>query len=205
MKHVLVSQSAFVSRAGCRCKWRVSVQYAFAHEPHRLSRREIATALAALHDDVDHRAKHLHLIHRNRLHCGRGCAGCCVDELTVFAVEADKIRAHSPDLLARGDPHAPGACAFLDDNGACRIYEVRPYVCRTQGLPLRWVEDDIEYRDICPLNESTVAAEALEALPSAQCWTLGPVEQQLAALQLGASTHAERVSLRGMFVRGARP
>ncbi|MBK7707050.1 MAG: hypothetical protein IPJ30_15135 [Acidobacteria bacterium] len=54
-------------------------------------------------------------------------------------------------------PHTRGACAFLDQD-ACRIYPDRPYVHRTQGLPLRWIEDDLEeafkYRDICPLNEA---------------------------------------------------
>ena len=32
-----------------------------------------------------------------------------------------------------------GACAFLDGEGGCRVYPDRPYVCRTQGLPLRWI------------------------------------------------------------------
>ena len=79
------------------------------------------------------------------------------DQITVFEVEAEVIRRHHADLLAEGEPHAEGACAFLDGEGACRIYEHRPYVCRTQGLPLRWLEEldgeTVELRDICPLND----------------------------------------------------
>ncbi len=42
------------------------------------------------------------------------------------------------------------ACPNLDDSGACLIYENRPLVCRTFGLPLR---DGARYLgDICDLN-----------------------------------------------------
>jgi Fe-S-cluster containining protein len=41
-------------------------------------------------------------------------------------------------------------CPNLDDSGACMIYEARPLVCRTFGLPLR---DGRKYiGDICELN-----------------------------------------------------
>ncbi|MEO6418158.1 MAG: YkgJ family cysteine cluster protein, partial [Polyangiaceae bacterium] len=94
-----------------------------------------------LHAEVNHEAGHLHVLHEARLACKRGCSACCVDELTVFEVEAAPIRLRHAELLATGAPHVEGACAFLDDEGACRIYAERPYVCRTQGLPLRWVEE----------------------------------------------------------------
>ena len=94
-----------------------------------------------LHAAVDRDAGRLHLLHAERLHCRRGCSACCVDDLTVFAVEAAPIRRNHAELLTHGVAHAEGACAFLDDEGACRIYAERPYVCRTQGLPLRWVEE----------------------------------------------------------------
>lgn len=42
------------------------------------------------------------------------------------------------------------ACPALSREGACTIYENRPIVCRTFGLPIR---DDDEYiGDICDLN-----------------------------------------------------
>ncbi len=134
------------------------------------------------------------------MQCGKGCHGCCEDDLTVFEVEAAPIRERHAALLATGLAAPIGACAFLDAEGACRIYAERPYVCRTQGLPLRWLEDEqnepVELRDICPLNEEGVPIEELEA---EACWTLGPAEEQLACLQLATSPSAPRVSLRSLF------
>jgi uncharacterized protein len=165
---------------------------------------ESLRAVRALHDEVDARAAALARLHAARLRCGRGCAQCCVDDLTVFEVEAERIRRAHVDLLVSGEPHAPGACAFLDAEGACRIYADRPYVCRTQGLPLRWLTEDaqgevVEQRDICPLNE---AGEPIEALRDNDCWTLGPFEQRLAALQAEQDGGAlRRVPLRSLFRR----
>jgi len=159
-----------------------------------------ADTIVTLHAELDKQARRLHVMHAARLHCQRGCSSCCVDELTVFEVEAERIRQHHAELLATGEPHALGACAFLDSEGACRIYQQRPYVCRTQGLPLRWLEteDDlttVELRDICPLNEP---GEPIEQLPAEECWTLGPFEERLARLQLAARPR-ERTRLRDLF------
>lgn len=155
--------------------------------------------IVSLHDDIDRRARKLHVLHAPRLHCERGCSACCVDDLTVFEVEAARIRVANPELLATGLPHATGACAFLDAEGACRVYDERPYVCRTQGLPLRWVEGEVELRDICPLNEGLSEQEAVELLPIDACWTLGPIEEELARLDLVAVVPTARLLLRSMF------
>ena len=160
----------------------------------------------ALHRQVDRLTAPLDSWHRDRLQCRPGCSSCCGDDLTVWAVEADLIRRHHADLLDTGSPHPEGACAFLDDLGRCRIYEHRPYVCRTQGYPLRWLDeaDDglslVELRDICPLNDET--GPPIEELPAEACWTLGPFEQQLAQLQHNASDGSmTRVRLRDLFSR----
>lgn len=132
--------------------------------------------------------------------CRRGCAGCCVDGLTVFEVEAERVVAEFPEVLA-GAPGPVGACAMLDAEGACRIYAARPYVCRTQGLPLRWAERRrgraVELRDVCALNEPGLD---LAGLPAERCWTLGPVEARLRALQEARDGgQGRRVALRDLF------
>ncbi len=151
-----------------------------------------------LHAEIDAAAARLAERHAARLHCRRGCSACCVDGITVFEIEAERIRAHHADLLASGAPHPRGACAFLDGEGACRIYADRPYVCRTQGLPLRWLDErrSAELRDICPLNE---AGEPIESLPADECWTLGPFERRLAELQRRFGHDGERITLRELF------
>jgi hypothetical protein len=164
------------------------------------------SAVERLHAEIDAATAPLTALHGKRLRCRRGCAACCVDDLTVFEVEAEAIRARCSAVL-RETPHPPGACAFLDDAGACRIYAHRPYVCRTQGLPLRWIDFQeegapVERRDVCPLNEP---GPPLEALPSDACWELGPTEARLAALQ-GARDGGvlRRVRLRDLFDPPAR-
>lgn len=151
-----------------------------------------------LHRVVDGLVAPLARAHAGRLHCGRGCSSCCVDDLSVFAVEAERIRREFPQVLAE-PAGPPGACGFLAADGACRVYDARPYVCRTQGLPLRWAESGSEARDICPLNE----AVSLLALPADACWTLGPVEARLAAVQATIAAEPERrVPLRALFAGG---
>jgi Fe-S-cluster containining protein len=165
-------------------------------------------SIARLHADIDRATRRLRTVHGARLKCREGCSSCCIDDLTVFDVEAAQVRRHHADLLATGAPHAVGACAFLDESGACRIYAERPQVCRTQGLPLRWTEteaeDDaaVELRAICPLNE---AGEPIVQLRADACWTLGPAEERLALLQLAAGAGAPRTRLRDLFVTASAP
>jgi uncharacterized protein len=163
--------------------------------------RQIAIGeLEALHRDIDLDCDRL-IDRLPELSCWRGCIDCCVDDLTVFTIEAELIRIHHGDLLATGTPGAVGGCAFLSTAGDCRIYEQRPYVCRSQGLPLRWREpaegELVEYRDICPLNLKHL--DPLE-LPPEDCWLIGPVETRLQALQkLAGGLPLERIPLRDLF------
>lgn len=155
-----------------------------------------------LHEQVDQIAAPIAQDYPGKMQCSAGCSGCCVDELTVFEVEANVLKARYQDLFRRESPHPPGQCALLDAEGLCRVYHHRPYVCRTQGLPLRWIEDDFEHRTICELNEENVS---LINLPSKQCFELGPNESQLAMIQAryqGARPGTEalrRVALRALF------
>lgn len=171
-------------------------------------RQDAVAWVDRLHAVVDEVTAPLVARHAERLACRAGCSSCCTDGLTVFAIEAALIAERHPDLLAEGEPHAEGACAFLDADGSCRVYDVRPYVCRTQGLPLRWLEEEdgeaFEARDVCPKN---LVGVALEELPADALWTLGPIEQRLADRQAALDGgRGERVALRDMFARtgGAR-
>ncbi|MEZ5426271.1 MAG: YkgJ family cysteine cluster protein [Pyrinomonadaceae bacterium] len=157
--------------------------------------------LKNLYREVDSLANELSEFHAERLKCQKGCSACCVDGIAVFGIEAENIRRKHRDLVGEKKPHPAGFCAFLDQAGGCRIYPDRPYVCRTQGLPLRWFEEIerewIELRDICPLNEE---GEPLEELPADKCWTIGEFEGRLAELQKRFGRGAlEREKLRDLF------
>lgn len=156
------------------------------------------------HRDVNEALKPLNWQHESQLQCKEGCSDCCQDEITVFEVEAVVITEHYSDLLESGSPHAKGKCAFLGSQGECRIYEHRPYVCRSQGLPLRWIDEDesgelAEYRDICPLNDTP---DFLETLEVEDCWTIGPAEETLQQIQVEnqpAGEEPKRLLLRDLF------
>jgi hypothetical protein len=161
--------------------------------------------LEALHREIDQRAAALAERHAGKLQCRLGCTECCTPDFTIFEIEAARIRHHHPELLATEAPHPPGKCALLSAEGACRVYADRPYICRTQGLPLCWLEelssgDLAEHRDVCPLNLSDVS---LLDLPREDFWRLGPYEQRLAELQQRAfGGSLRRVALRDLFAPG---
>lgn len=165
--------------------------------------KRILDDLRKLHAVVDRQAHEIGLRLNDRLHCRPGCVACCQDDLTVFEVEAARIRAEFPEMLSDAAPGPLGACAFLDDAGHCRIYAARPYVCRSHGLPLRWLverEDGwVEVRNICPENEVDLDVEALEA---DECFTLGPTEEVLRELETAFSGGPlTRVGLRELFAK----
>ena len=69
------------------------------------------------------------------------------------------------------------ACPALSEKGECQIYESRPLVCRTFGLPLRQGEQYIG--DICELNFTTASDEEKQAAAWDLQWedVLGPEEE----------------------------
>ena len=162
----------------------------------------VEASLRALYREVDRIAGSLHHIHEDRLRCRKGCSNCCIDGITVFEVEARYILKHCSHLFGQHPAHPSGACAFLDSEGSCRIYPFRPYVCRTQGLPLSWIDEDqgpspVEMRDICPLNDP---GPPIVDLPSDTCWSIGPFEACLARLQIEMSGGPMgRIELRDLF------
>jgi Fe-S-cluster containining protein len=168
-----------------------------------MKRQEALQKLHDLRQEIDEPASQLAALHRQRLQCRRGCSDCCLDGLTVFEIEAEAIRENHSRLLAEGTPHPTGGCAFLDAEGGCRIYADRPYVCRTQGLPLRWfsesqeTEELLEQRDICHLNVE--GGPPLDHLDDQELWLIGPFELRLSQLQQRYRSNQKRVALRDLF------
>ena len=94
----------------------------------------------------------------DKMECKKGCSKCCQTDISVFEIEAERIRAwfqsqdtENQDKLKEfwARPTTSLDCAFLYEN-QCSIYEVRPLICRTQGLPLFLSTENI--LDYCPLN-----------------------------------------------------
>lgn len=118
-------------------------------------------------ESVDSMTARLSSRYAEHLVCRSGCSGCCHHHLSVFAVEAATVGAaiealpeplrvqlneqarKTLELEARGES---AICPMLVDD-RCSVYESRPMICRTQGLPLLIEAEDGEAEvDFCPLN-----------------------------------------------------
>lgn len=168
-----------------------------------MTNKELLDELTAFYKKLDATISKIEKHHKKKLNCGKGCKDCCIDGITVFEVEAFYIK-HYNKTLGKFKPvlKDDACCCFLNEVNECIIYETRPYVCRTQGLPLRWLDEletgeIIEMRDICPLNEKSIK---VESLPQKQVWRIGPFEEKLASLQFKyRKSRMKRVTLKSLL------
>ncbi|MCM2282213.1 MAG: YkgJ family cysteine cluster protein [Bdellovibrionaceae bacterium] len=151
---------------------------------------------------VDAKFAEIHARHAEKMKCAAGCHGCCVPNLTVFRIEKENIARHIrsvPGLdkrlsdLHTQNPHQGSRCRFLDASGQCAIYEVRPLVCRSHGVPLFAKGDAGSILDVCPLNFSEVAN--LAELPGTDFINLELVNSILATINRTWDPQGERFAL----------
>lgn len=163
---------------------------------------EILKALQQFYSVLDKQIAGIEEKNKARINCRKGCFSCCKDDLEVFGIEAENIRLNHFEFLKNEKPHKNGMCAFLNEEGACRIYESRPFICRTHGVPISYLQEDeegeFELRDICPLNEE---GEPLETLPEEKLFQNNVWEEKLVMLQIHADHgKMDRKMLRDLFV-----
>ena len=116
--------------------------------------------------------------HGQNMQCRSGCSSCCYVDLSIFEGEAQIIIDWAANLPENQKTNVLNAlqsqegvwkkntlgkknkpCPFLINN-TCSVYEVRPIICRTQGMPLQYKISDVKNQvqlavDVCPLNFST--------------------------------------------------
>lgn len=105
----------------------------------------------ALRDELDQHCEDLYKLHEAHLNCREGCDLCCMD-FGIFPVEYFAIKEQAgPDLKKGQQPVSETACPFLVDH-RCVIYDTRPMICRTQGLPLLFMGEEGWELSACELN-----------------------------------------------------
>jgi Fe-S-cluster containining protein len=116
-----------------------------------------------LRQQTDRLTAGLEKVHSGRMVCRKGCCHCCTN-LTVFPVEFFSI-VEEMKLAGWSKPtfDAARTCGYLNKQGECEIYPYRPMICRTQGLPLAFYDDDAQGYSVtfCPQN-FTADADKLE-------------------------------------------
>jgi uncharacterized protein len=118
------------------------------------------TLLAAyrnLTTEIDLRIKDL--IHQRFsacLQCRPGCSDCCI-AFSVLPLEAAILR----EAFSRKHGPLPALfpenrCVFLLENDLCNLYDLRPILCRTQGMALAYLDEESQTIEVsaCPLNFS---------------------------------------------------
>lgn len=91
--------------------------------------------------------------------CSPGCSICCELQSVNF-LEAFVIAEHRGRGGSSAPPPSGTSCPFLSDN-RCRIYPVRPLICRTHGLLLRSKEFSGRTAPSCPFNFTSADPAAL--------------------------------------------
>lgn len=108
----------------------------------------------SLRTEIDNDSKNLSLEHSKHMKCKKGCDLCCMD-YSIFPIEFYSIlNDFKEKKVNTGSSHTEeeNVCVFLI-NHVCSIYEQRPIICRTHGLPLLYMNDNSEWElSACELN-----------------------------------------------------
>lgn len=105
---------------------------------------------------IDSQVKNLENEHSAHLACKAGCDLCCMNygvlPIEFFSMLDElKLNEFQKDSL-KELPADENACVFLQ-NHVCAIYQSRPIICRTHGLPLLFTNEDGEWQlSACELN-----------------------------------------------------
>lgn len=118
----------------------------------------------ALRKEIGRRSEYLEDAHIKHINCKNGCDLCCMD-YSIFPVEFYfilselKKKQRDPDWKNKENGKA---CVFLK-NSSCTIYNHRPIICRTHGLPLLFANDDGDWElSVCDLNFTEFDFEEFE-------------------------------------------
>jgi hypothetical protein len=117
--------------------------------------------LETLRNRVETHSNRVLSAHPDQFACQKGCAGCCATEREINDLEYAALQRgfaqldtdETQRLMAAQDGTA---CPLLVDQ-ACSLYEERPLICRSHGLPIV-MESKL---DVCPLNFEDIDLKSL--------------------------------------------
>ncbi len=166
-----------------------------------------STFVRAIYDLIGRLSAEAYAGKNIKLACGQGCSACCYNLAVSTKIEwteiknyleenkpsknflrliSERLAAWKRYLHSVGpvrDPEKLGndwygkPCIFLGENGSCRIYQVRPYVCRTYTSQVRCTLRDATHvvRDRWPW-ERLANLMLLEEEARQRGWTLEQVQ-----------------------------
>lgn len=113
------------------------------------------TAYSELRKTIDEISQTLSGRHGPYMQCRKGCDLCCMD-YSILPVEfhfiLDQLKMEGLKKSPPESHEKSNSCIFLTNN-TCTIYNHRPVICRTHGLPLLYTNDEYEWElSTCELN-----------------------------------------------------
>jgi len=98
--------------------------------------------------------------HGSRIRCRPGCVECCL-RFSVLPIEAavlrEAVETLSEEIQSLIQDQAAdrecSSCPLLVDE-LCSVYDSRPVICRTHGLPLAYIDEELQLIEVsaCPIN-----------------------------------------------------
>jgi Fe-S-cluster containining protein len=117
----------------------------------RILKNNFAEKYRKLIAESDSECRRLEELHSDKMVCRKGCTSCCMD-FSIFPVEFFTIAETLKGKEINYNKSAgEGECPMLVD-GLCSIYESRPFICRSHGLPLLSMGEDGWELSHCELN-----------------------------------------------------
>ncbi len=159
------------------------------------TRDHVDEALVTLRTRVDAHFDAVHQRSPAQVQCKPGCDRCCHVDLSVFEVEAARVRtalaALRPAERARVRAQADSVahCALLLE-GRCVVYDQRPVICRSHGAPVLVEHPDGARIENCELNFRDADP------PPASVLRLEAINQPLSVMARMWDGHGQRVALR---------
>ncbi len=110
-------------------------------------------------DKVDQLCEGITTLLGDALTCHAGCSSCCIG-ISVFPVEAAALIEAAGQLPPEqyqqlkhqlSNPQDGDRCPLLLAD-RCLLYQARPIICRTHGLPILITEEAGRRVDVCPRN-----------------------------------------------------
>lgn len=110
----------------------------------------------SLRDEIDFQTEKLEKEHKKHMKCKSGCDLCCMDynifPIEYYSILNDLKKRNFKPKENQNPPLSDESCVFLNDH-KCTIYNSRPIICRTHGLPLLFTNDEGEWElSACELN-----------------------------------------------------
>lgn len=107
-----------------------------------------------LRDRIETLSMQLEQKHKKHISCKAGCDLCCMD-YSVFPIEFYFIREQLKTINSKlriNEAALEEDCIFLIDH-KCTVYNERPIICRTHGLPLLFMGNNDNWElSACELN-----------------------------------------------------